>query len=209
MKYKQIYPLIFMVLVLFLAGIACEKAGEILPPAEATVKAQAFRTQTAAAEVLQIATNAKFKANDTIIFFSDGVNVPLYSEAGVKTPFMYAAVGNNGIIKESTELEDGVIWYKVLSTSGNGWVPEEFLAAPGENVENAGIAVGDNVYLGGVGFMVSLYDQPGSTNIRAQATRGDEVEILDITEYNGTNWYKVATLAGDGWLEEGYITTVK
>ena len=70
------------------------------------------------------------------------------------------------------------------------------------DAEGATFSLGSEVKLTGKGFLVGLYQNAGDQNTISYATRGDLVKIVSSTDVDGEIWYRVETLAGEGWLLE-------
>ena len=208
MKKSNKTPLVLMIVVLLLASLACQQAGEILTPAEATARVEA--ESQSEAESQESAVDAEFATGDKIEFTSPGATVPLYSKAAGRSPFLTVNPGEFAFVRGSTAV-DGVIWYRIEGSSGNGWVSAEFVTAPSEEevVEEPAFAAGDMALLQGVGFMISLYDDAGSSKIIAQQERGVEVEILDSTTVGAEIWYQIDAPTGVGWVPESFIAPLE
>ena len=208
MKKSNKTPLVLLIAVLLFASLACQQAGEILTPAEATARAEA-ESQTEV-ESQETAVDAEFSNGDKVEFTSTGSSVPLFSKAAGRTPFLNVNPGETAFVRESTAV-DGVVWYRIEGSSGNGWVSAEFVTAPTEEevAEEPAFAAGDTALLQGVGFMISLYDDAGSSKIIAQQERGVEVEILDSTTVGAEIWYQVDAPTGVGWVPESFIVPLE
>jgi hypothetical protein len=76
-------------------------------------------------------------------------------------------------------------------------------------IEGAEFAVGTTVELTFEGHLVGLYKNPNDTNPFTYATRGDQVTVAGSQEVEGEIWYKVETMAGDGWLLSTNIKAVE
>jgi len=120
MKRKNLLVILTVVCLLFLLSMACKQSGEIITSAEATQRYEA--TQTAINEnVVGQVEGASFAPGDSAILTSEGFLVGLYQEAGGKSAFSFATRGDEVTISGSVDI-DGEIWYKVLSTAGEGWL---------------------------------------------------------------------------------------
>ena len=69
-----------------------------------------------------------------------------------------------------------------------------------------GYQIGDEVYLTGKGFLISLMDAPGSRRMIAGQERGARVEILQASVVDGVLWYFIDAPTGEGWVPEENIT---
>ena len=131
-----------VLLVLFSASLACERAGEILTPAEATARAEQATARAREEQILPTAT-----------------------------------------AKPTTE------------------------GQAEETAEPEGPQIGDVAYLGGTGYLISLVDKPGGTRMIAGQEKGVQVEILNLTEYEGEKWYLIDAPTGEGWVPAETILT--
>jgi hypothetical protein len=114
--------LLSVVSLLFILSLACRQSGDILTPAEATQRAEAtLAAQTG--DVIVIAEGAVFAPGDKAVLTSEGHLVGLFSDPESKNAFTYATRGDEVTVTSSVDI-DGVIWYKIESTAGNGWLPE-------------------------------------------------------------------------------------
>ncbi len=118
---------LFLVLVaLFMATLACEQSGEIVPDAEATRRAIPTIAPT---QDKQDTVDSKFKEGDEVLFVGKGYLIPFYGKAGDTLVISHAARNDKGVILSTTLFED-VFWYEVKSVAGTGWISEEFLQTP-------------------------------------------------------------------------------
>ena len=118
---------LFLVLVaLFVATLACEQSGEIVPDAEATRRAIPTVTPT---QDMQDFVDAKFVEGDDVIFIGKGYLVPIFRNPGDTLVISHAARNDPGVILNVALVEDA-IWYEVKSVAGTGWISEEFLQIP-------------------------------------------------------------------------------
>jgi hypothetical protein len=131
-----------VLLVLFSASLACERAGEVLTPAEATARAEQATARAREEQIVPTATS-----------------------------------------KPTTE------------------------GSAGEPAEPEGPQIGDVVYLGGTGYLIRLVDKPGGTRMIAGQEKGVEIEILNVTEYEGEKWYLVDAPTGEGWVPAENVLT--
>ncbi len=208
-----------------LASLACSQSGEILTPEEATARAQAPITGSDSSpsnggSELDL-SEAKFKIDEPIILVSNGSVVPLRSTAGAATAIYFAPVNQPGTVAAVTAVRD-VIWYQIDSTSGLGWVTDQYLKSPvgegeesvteeepssGEESASEGPQPGDTVYLTAVGFLINLMENPGDTRFFAVQERGVAVQVLDVAEVDGQTWYFIDAPTGKGWVKAENITT--
>ena len=121
LKRKNLTLVLAALSLLFLLSLACKQSGEILTPAEATQRYEA--TQAAqSGDVVVEAEGAVYDPGDQAVLTSEGHLVGLYKEADARTPFSYATRGDEVMITSSVDIE-GVIWYQIESTAGDGWLP--------------------------------------------------------------------------------------
>lgn len=185
---------------LALAALACE-TGQVLPPDEATQAAILTRqpgSQTGAAE------GAEFKVGDMVQFSGVSFLVPLRAAPGESQAVSHVSRGDTAEILEVVSLND-VVWYKVDSQGGEGWVtPNNLKLASG--LESS-FSVGDEAYLIGRSFLINLYDGPGSTRFIAGQERGAKVTILEVDDVGGITWYRVNAPTGEGWVSEESLSS--
>jgi hypothetical protein len=206
MKMRNTFPLIVVVTVLLLASLACQQAGEILTPAEATQRAEEEEINEVSGG--ETAEGAAFENGEKVEFISSGSTIPLYSSAAGRTPFLNLAPGDTAFIRSSKEVE-GDIWYQVEGTGGNGWVQADFLVAASGEADEVAFAAGDTAVLQGVSFMINLYDGAGSRLLIAQQERGVQVEVLEIGTVGAETWYKISAPTGDGWVPASNLAPVE
>lgn len=193
--------LIFVMMTLLLASLACSKAGQIVSVAEATAIAENIEEVDLFDTSYKNAEGAIFVADDIVRFYAgeDVDMVPVYQDAGDRNPFTEVSTGTNGKV-DSSALVDGVVWYKILSSVANGWVTLDGLEDPSDGGEAVAFEVGDTPYLDGISYLVQLFNEPGSLMALIQQEKGVQIEILEIEELDGTAWYKVDSPAGEGWV---------
>jgi hypothetical protein len=199
---------------LLLAGLACNQAGEILTPAEATARAEAAKVPTRAAATPNAAEKAAdFQMGDTVEFTGTGHLIPMYKQPGDTVAFSYAGKGETATVRAFREVE-GKAWYEIKGGAGTGWVKLEFLTTPAgesgaeeEPAAPVGPQIGDTVMLVGTGYLITLVDAPGATRMQAVQERGVEVTILNIGEHEGELWYHIDAPTGEGWVQAENIST--
>lgn len=195
---------LWLLLLFLLVGLACAQAGEILTPAEATERAQADVVTGGSSDV-----EGEFAVGDTATLTGRNFLVNLVDSPGgriVAGQERGATVTIEGI----GELE-GEIWYQITGGTGTGWVRASNLEAAegadeGDGSDEGAIAVGDTVYLTGVGFLVNMYDEPGGRIVATQQ-RGADVTVLATNTDGGVRWYQIDAPTGEGWVPEENITT--
>ena len=130
MERRKLTLILAVLSLLFIFSLACKQSGEIITPAEATQRWQA--TQDAdLGDVVTSVEGAEFAPGDQAVLTSPGHLVGLYKEADGRTPFSYATRGDEVTVTSAVEIE-GVIWYQIDSTAGDGWLPESNLDPLGE-----------------------------------------------------------------------------
>jgi hypothetical protein len=193
--------IILMIGLLALASLACEQAGEILTPAEATARAEeAFQLNVSPGSSV---AGSEFQIGDTVTLIGRSFLVNLYDAPGGKI----AAGQERGTavtILESA-LYNEETWYKIKAPTGEGWVAADNLE-PAEEAEASGPQPGEEVYLAGKSYLVNFMDQPGGKMVAGQE-RGVTVTILEIAQFEGDTWYKISAPTGEGWVPSENITT--
>lgn len=130
MERRKLTLILAVLGLLFIFSLACKQSGEIITPAEATQRFEA--TQAAdSGDVVTSVEGAEFAPGDQAILTSAGHLVGLFKEADGRTPFSYATRGDEVTVTSAVEIE-GVVWYQIDSTAGDGWLPEENLDPLGE-----------------------------------------------------------------------------
>jgi hypothetical protein len=206
--------LLFFVVLLVLVSLACEQAGEILSPEEATARAQEgiFRP----GENGGTAAGAQFEIGDMANVVGSGFLINLLDVPGGRIAGSQSR-GSTVEVLESAEFE-GEIWYHVDSETGDGWLKAENLEpaedegeAEGESEEEGdatatGPGEGDTVYLVSTGFLVNLLVEPGGRLLAVQE-RGVPVIIVDVFEAeDGALWYLIDAPTGEGWVSADNIS---
>ncbi|MBT3321887.1 MAG: hypothetical protein HN392_06340 [Anaerolineae bacterium] len=115
--------ILLLLIVLFVATMACEQAGEIVPDAEATQRAIPTAAPT---QDIQEAEDARFAENQDVVFVGQGYLIPFYGKPGDALVLSHAARGDAGVVLGVVLLE-GETWYEVKSVAGTGWITEDFL----------------------------------------------------------------------------------
>lgn len=188
--------------ILILASLACAQAGTILTPEEATQQAQA----TADAGIgTGEGSETDIHVGDTVEFVGIGYLVLLREEPGSESTTVQSQRGVKGTVLGSQIYED-VVWYLIETVGGQGWLPTELVELVEEPVTVA-FQAGDVVYLIGPGDLINILEGPGTTgDIRETQTSGVEVTILEVSELEEVNWYRVETPTGEGWVAGESIT---
>lgn len=209
---------------LVIASLACNQAGQVLTPEEATAVARGEpvgeSSQGGAAS--SGTSEGQFAVDQQVQFVGTGFLIPIMKNPGDNMAFSNAARGQTATIKGSREV-DGEIWYQIESSAGDGWAVADSLApvegeeAPGpaaegeeetpESEEAAAPAegafeVGSTAYLAGRAFLLNLMDAPGSRTIKANQQRGEPVTVLEVSVVDGVNWYLIDAPTGEGWVPE-------
>jgi hypothetical protein len=184
--------------VVLLAGLACE-TGEILSPEEATQRAITAATQAIATG--QGSTESGIAVGEEVEFDSNEFLVPLAAQPGDQIAAGHVSRDETATVLEKTEI-DGEIWYFLDTTGGNGWVPASLV----RQIGGPEFAEGDTVYLTGTGFLINIYELPGSNRFVANQERGVVVIVRGTTIYEGDLWYMVEAPTGTGWVEDEFLT---
>ncbi|MCI0578264.1 MAG: GW dipeptide domain-containing protein [Chloroflexi bacterium] len=204
--------LVWLVVVFIGLSLACDRAGEVLSPEEATARAEEARLQPSGSG--ESAEGASFQSGDKALLIGTGFLINVLDEPGGRI------VGGQARNSEVTVLEsqefEGEIWYRIQAGTAPGWVKADNLVPlegeesggeeGGEEAAASGPQVGDTVYLTGRGFLINIYDQPGGRLI-ANQERNVAVTILDTTEFEGTPWYLIDAPTGEGWVAAENITS--
>lgn len=182
---------------LALMSLACAQAGNVISFEDATATAEGkYAPITESGGTVD---GADFTIGDTVLLAGRGFLINLMDDPGGRI----SAGQQRGAEVEilSSVLYEDALWYEVDSSTGTGWIK-------GENLEpmpaaEAKYAAGDNAYLVGTGFLISLMKEAGGLRMIAGQERGVEVEIVDNTEIDdGTMWYLIDAPTGQGWVPE-------
>jgi hypothetical protein len=204
---------------LLFASLACQQAGEVLSPAEATERAlpptrevdPSTNGNTSEGE----AEDTLFKAGDVVELIGDLPMVMIFREANRST-LMGTALSGSQVTVVDVLVEHDTVWYYITGLdTGDVWVEEESMllvesAGGGEPSGGEGSSepqVGDTVYLTGPLFVVNLFEEPGGLGFSTVQDRGVAVEVLEILELEGDLWYRLDSDGGEGWLPSENITT--
>ena len=122
MKRKNLLVILTVVCGLFLLSMACKQSGEIITSAEATQRYDATQAADPGDVIFEL-EGAEYALGDVVNLASEGHLVGLFREAGARTVFSYATRGDEVTIVSSVDFE-GVTWYKIDSSAGDGWIPE-------------------------------------------------------------------------------------
>jgi hypothetical protein len=204
---------------LLFASLACQQAGEVLSPAEATERAlpptrevdPSTNGNTSEGE----AEDTLFKAGDVVELIGDLPMVMIFREANRST-LMGTALSGSQVTVVDVLVEHDTVWYYITGLdTGDVWVEEESMLLVesnegGESSSGEGSSepqVGDTVYLTGPLFVVNLFEEPGGLGFSTVQDRGVAVEVLEILELEGDLWYRLDSDGGEGWLPSENITT--
>ena len=204
MKIQKVVAGVFALM--FLASLACSRAGQVLEPAEATATAEAGKPGVEILDSANIESGPK--VGDIVTLTATGFLVNLRDEPGGGIAGN-APKGAEATVLEVAQTEDDRLWYKIDSDAGEGWIGlesiDENLSAEAEGGE--GIQAGDNVEVTGIGFLVNLFDEPGSTNIIGGLPKNASVVVLEIALVDDMLWYHIDSDAGEGWIPEESVVT--
>ena len=125
MERRNLLIILSVLSLLFIFSLACIYSGEIITPAEATQRYEATQAAQSGNVVVSV-EGAAFSVGDMAVLTSEGHLVGLFKEADGRTPFSYATRGDEVMVTSSVDIE-GVIWYQIDSTAGDGWLPESNL----------------------------------------------------------------------------------
>lgn len=200
-------PLIWLIVLLIAASLACAQAGEVMTPQEATARAE----EALSRPDREGSTAGEFQPGDTAALTGRSFLVNI-----MDTPAGRISAGQERgavvTVLQATEVE-GDIWYQIEAPTGSGWVRYDSLeavegeeAGPDDEEAAGAIPAGETVTLSGRSFLVNLYDEPGG-RISAGQERGATVTVLGSTTYEGVVWYQIDAPTGQGWVPEENIST--
>jgi hypothetical protein len=118
---------------LMLASLACAQAGEILPPAEATARAEATRNPVRPTATPGVAEEGNEEGSsvpegpqvgDVVYLAGRGFLISLVAEPCAVRMIAGQERGAEVTIIDIAECE-GAVWYKIDAPTGEGWVPME------------------------------------------------------------------------------------
>lgn len=205
---KSRTSIVLAITVLILSTLACEQAGEILTPEEATQRAQtAIDVEEAETRVPELA-ETDIKIGESVRFTSTEFLVLLKREPGAALIAVQSDRTSTGTVIDSA-LYEGEVWYEIeIAGSGAGWLPAEAVESIGTVEEE--FAVGDVVYLKSPGENVQVQTNPGSGNPFSRPVPvGTEVSIVQKTDLEGKTWYQIAAPGGLGWVTGEFLTAEK
>lgn len=195
--------LIILIGSLLLASLACAQAGEILSPEEATAQAEGESSVLRGAGSSNLATSGPQVGDE--VELTGNIIVNLQAEPGGRIVDGKER-GATVTVLEIADYEDE-IWYRIDTSTGEGWVREDNLQVLEETVsDDSGLTLGDTVWLKSVGFLVNFLSEPGGQIVAVQE-RGTEVTILEVTTHDGESWYLIDAPTGQGWVPADNITT--
>lgn len=192
--------LVGIALILAFVVLACSRSGEVLTMEEATRRAMPTPLPTLDPNqfidgAIEVGAEATLTGRQFLVNILDNPNGAIV--AGESR-------GTTVVVQQSVQADDGILWYQVLSSSGQiGWVKAENLEAkeaPG------GIAVGDTFTLTGKLFLVNILEEPSPVGkIIGGVARGEVVTVVQVTSVDGKFWYQVDTSGGIGWVSEDNV----
>lgn len=205
---KSRISILLAISALILSVMACEQAGEIITPEEATRRAQEAIDIEEAATPLPELADTDIQIGESVRFTSGEFLVLLRREPGAALIAVQSDRTATGTVVGSA-LHEGEVWYEVeIAGSGSGWLPADAVESIG-TVE-AEYDIGDVVYLRGPDDEVAIQTNPGSGNpFSRDVPVGTEVTIVKKTELEGKSWYQIAAPGGLGWVTGEYVTAVR
>ncbi|MDF1499036.1 MAG: hypothetical protein P1P76_00980 [Anaerolineales bacterium] len=204
---KSSTSIVLAISVLILSTLACEQAGEILTPEEATQRAQTAIDVVEAETPNPELDDTEIQIGETVRFVTNEFLVLLKREPGAALIAVQTDRGATGTVI-GTALYEGEVWYEVEIGSGSGWLPAPKVEAVG--VVEAEYEIGDIVYLRGPQDEVKVQTNPGSGNPFSRSEPvGAEVSIVKKTVVEDKNWYQVAAPGGLGWVTGEFLTSQK
>jgi hypothetical protein len=213
--------ILLMVLVLLgLAALACDQAGEVLTPADATVRAV---EGIPVFEIIE-GTGGSIEVGDVVEVEGQGFLINIQASPGGSISGSIPRGAVVSVLDIATF--EGENWYRVSSDAGEGWVPgarvtvvepvetETGIEADAEDegelepVETtSGPQAGDTINVTGTAFLVNIMESPSSGRIVGGLSRNSPAVVLEVARFEGTLWYHVDSDAGQGWLPEQNIVT--
>jgi uncharacterized protein YgiM (DUF1202 family) len=142
-----------------------------------------------------------FKKGDTVVVDTDLLS--LRSRAGQSsTVIATMPQGTQLTITYAYNRVDGMEWYKVTGSYGDGWVAGQYLAKskpPGQWRTGDLVEVGTD--------LLSLRSRAGlSGSVIATMPEGTDLRITyAYNRVDGMEWYKVTGSYGDGWVAGQYL----
>ena len=113
---------------LLLPSLACEKAGEILTPAEATARAREAAAPTSTPETPPTpVVEGGIQVGDVVYLTGKGYLISIVAEPGSMRMIAGQERGVKVTIIDVADVE-GETWYKIDAPTGDGWVPAENIA---------------------------------------------------------------------------------
>lgn len=112
------FVILLVFVMLLLATLACKQSGDIITPAEATLRAQPTATLT------PFVSENSLELGTTVYLTGKGYLINLMDAPGSLRMIAGQERDTEVTIVESTTHE-GEIWYRVSAPTGEGWVPEE------------------------------------------------------------------------------------
>lgn len=110
---------------LLLPSLACEKAGQILTPAEATARAREAAAPTATSETPPTpVAEGGIQVGDVVYLTGKGYLISIVAEPGAMRMIAGQERGVEVTIIDVADVE-GETWYRIDAPTGEGWVPAE------------------------------------------------------------------------------------
>lgn len=190
---------------LLLASLACQ-TGQILSPEEATQAA--IETREAEFESSSEAISSDIDPGSTVELSGLSYLVAIVDEPGSDNTITNVSRGDTATVLEAAQFE-GEIWYRVDTDGGDGWIKGDFVR-PAAGSEEAGAPLfreGDQPYLTGTQFLISMMRAPGTNDMIAGQERGVQVTVLEARRVEEDVWYLIDAPTGEGWVPEGNLSS--
>lgn len=200
-------PFAAFVAALILASLACQ-TGQILTPEEATQAA--VETREAEFETSSEAISSDISPGSTVELSGLSFLVAIVDAPGSENTITNVARGDTATVLEAAQFE-GEVWYRIESDGGTGWIKSDFVELAAGTVDAGAplFSEGDQAYLTGVQFLISLMRAPGANDIIAGQERGVQVEVLEARRVGEDVWYRIDAPTGEGWVPESNLTAEK
>jgi uncharacterized protein YgiM (DUF1202 family) len=145
-----------------------------------------------------------FRAGDVVKVVDGPLN--LRSTPGTGSSILTVLpTGETGTVTEGPSMAQGYAWYRLNTSSGNGWAAADYLGVV-DAPSGPSFAVGDTVEVWD--GPLNLRSAPGSgSSIVAVLQTGATGSVLEgPSNASGYVWYRLSTSSGTGWAAADYLT---
>lgn len=147
-----------------------------------------------------------FSAGEAVVVDTDAVN--LREKPGATEKVLTAlGTGITGTILETGEIANNILWARIETSYGDGWVAESFLAPYAAGAASvAALTTGARVYVNT--DAINLRSGAGlSGELLAVLPTNETGTVVDgPREADGYTWYRVETAAATGWAAAQYLS---